>query len=1156
MTFLARLSLANRVLVILVSLVITGFGVIAVPALKQQLFPSLEFPAAFISAPYQGASPEIIEDQVTAPIEDAIRGVDGIEEVTSTSRDGVAVITAMFEFGTDIDAAVNQLQTAVNRIQSRLPQDVEPTVFSGGTDDIPAIVLAASASGDQRALAQRLETDVLPRLRAIDGVRDAAVTGARTAQIVITPDPAKLAAAGVSPQALTTTLQANGLRVPAGTVDDDDRTLTVQVGTPIRTIDELAGVYLTGRAGPVRLGDVATVAQQDAPAAGYTRTNGAASLGLTVTAAPDGNAVAISQTVREQLDELEQAAGAELTVVSDQAPFVERSIDSLTTEGVLGLIMAVIVILVFLLSLRSTLVTAVSIPLSVVVALIALWIGDYSLNLLTLGALTIAVGRVVDDSIVVLENIKRHLGYGEERRTAILTGVQEVAGAVTASTLTTVAVFAPIALVGGFVGQLFSPFAITVTVALLASLLVSLTVVPVLSYWFLSPAAGGSGSAEARRAAEEKELRSPLQRAYLPVIRFATKRRLVTLLVGLLVLLGTGALATRLETNFIDQSGQDTLSITQEMPVGTNLTATDAAAKRVETVLAGRASVKSYQVTVGSGEFNPFAGSGGAGRARYSVALAEGAEAVTVQDELRAEFAKLGPDAGEITVGGGQGGGGFNADQLAVVVRAADPAVLASATAQVRDAMSATANVIDVTDNLAASSPTVQVTVDRAKAARAGLTETAVGQSVAGVFRGAPLGRLTTDGTQRDVVLRFGVAPTDVAAVRALPLTTATGPVRLDSVATVTEVNGPVEITRIDGDRSATVTGTATGSNVGAATEDLTKRLTGLTLPNGASYEIGGVSADQAEAFGDLGLALLAAIAIVFIIMVATFHSFAQPLVLLVSVPFAATGAIGLLLATGTALGVPALIGMLMLVGIVVTNAIVLMDLINQYRAQGMGVVEAVVEGGRRRLRPILMTAVATIFALLPMALGLTGEGGFISQPLAIVVIGGLVSSTLLTLVLVPTLYTMVENRKERGRERRQRRAAARAAKRGGPADAPAAPGASESAAGEPIAATPAGSADTVGTSGTGPGTIGGPAGSTGPRDVGDSAADGSAPESTSSGRDTASGRVQADAVAPVDPEAGGTSAPAGPAKGGALRGYTDQFEVLRLPRKPSAPPA
>ncbi|GIF18792.1 HAE1 family hydrophobic/amphiphilic exporter-1 [Actinoplanes tereljensis] len=1081
MSALTRLSLANRGLVALIALVITGFGIYAVPSLKQQLFPSIELPAAFVGAALPGASSEIIEEQITKPIEDAVKGVDGIDSVTSTTSEGYASITAAFTFGTDIEQAANQLTTAVNRIQAQLPAGVEPQIFTGGTDDIPAIVLAASGGTDESDLLNKLNQIVVPEINAIEGVRDTSVSGARAKQIVITPDLAKLTAAGASPQSLTTVLQANGISIPAGSVVDGTKSLNVQVGTPITSVDDLKGLYLSGARGPVKLGDVATVESKLPTATSYTRTDGSNSLGIAVTAKPDGNPVQISHAVRDKLAELEKDSGATLTVVTDQAPFVERSIKSLTTEGLLGLVMAVIVILIFLLSVRSTLVTAVSIPLSVLIALIALWVGDYTLNLLTLGALTIAVGRVVDDSIVVLENIKRHLEYGEEKVHAIISAVREVSGAVTASTLTTVAVFLPIALVGGLVGQIFGSFAITVTVALLASLFVALTVVPVLAYWFLRPPKGGATSEETRRAAEEKELRSPLQRAYLPVIRFATQRRIATLMIGVLVLLGTGALASQLKTNFLDQSGQDSISITQELPVGTSLATTDEAAKKVEAILAARDDVKTYQVTIGQGDFNPFATSG-ASTASFQVGLEEDADAEKVGDDLRADFDKL-TDAGDITIG--QDSSGLGGSELSVTVKAADNDVLSQATEQVRQTMASVSGVSDVSTTLAASVPRLDVAVKRDVAASYGLTEASIGQSVAGAFRSAPAGQVTVDGATENVVISFGTAPADPAALKALTITTARGPVRLDQVATITEVSGPEQVTRVDGDRSASVKGTATGSDVGKASTDLQKKLDALSLPAGASVSVGGVSADQADAFKQLGLAVLAAIAIVFIIMVATFRSLIQPIILLVSIPFAATGAIILLLVTGTALGVPALIGVLMLVGIVVTNAIVLMDLINHYRAAGMGVQEAVIEGGRHRLRPILMTAIATIFALLPMGLGLTGEGGFISQPLAIVVIGGLVSSTLLTLVLVPTLYTMVENRKEK---RKAKRAAKRAAK------------------GLP----PAGSeSDTV------------------------------VPDDVPPAPPSENGGGKHEAPEPAQPSA-------------ALRGYTDQFEVLKVPKRPN----
>ncbi len=528
MSRLAKLSLANRGLVALIAIIVTLFGLLTIPKLKQQLFPSLDFPAAFILASYPGAAPEIVERQVTEPIEQSVQGVAGLEKVTSTSREGVATIQLAFTFGTDLDATVAKVQTALNRIDAQLPAGVDPQVLAGSTDDFPVVVLAASSGEDESALADKLRRSVVPQIAAIDGVREATITGARDHEVVITPDPAKVATAGVDVAALTTALRANGVAVPAGTLTEGGTALAVQVGSPLTTVDDLKNIYLTptpGRGrGPVKLGDVADVRSQLTAPTSITRTNGKPSLGIAVTATPDGNAVGISNEIKDLLPTLAASlgTGAALTPVFDQAPFVEKSIEGLTTEGLLGLVMAVLVILVFLLSIRSTVVTAVSIPLSVIVALIGLRIGDHSLNVLTLGALTIAVGRVVDDSIVVLENIKRHLSYGEDRTEAILTAVKEVAGAVTASTITTVAVFSPIALVGGLVGELFAPFAITVTVALLASLLVSLTVIPVLAYWFLKPAGDGTDPEAVRREAEEKELRSPLQRAYVPVIRFAT----------------------------------------------------------------------------------------------------------------------------------------------------------------------------------------------------------------------------------------------------------------------------------------------------------------------------------------------------------------------------------------------------------------------------------------------------------------------------------------------------------------------------------------------------------------------------------------------------------------------------------------------------------
>ncbi|MFI8874377.1 efflux RND transporter permease subunit [Streptomyces sp. NPDC055243] len=1033
MSWLSRFSLAQRALVGLISIIALVFGAIAIPQLKQQLLPSIELPMVSVLAPYQGASPDVVEKQVVEPLESSIEAVDGITGITSTASEGNAVIMAQFDYGSGSKQLVADVQQAVNRAGAQLPDDVDPQVIAGSTDDIPTVVLSVTSDKDQQALSDQLDRTVVPALEDIDGVGQVTVDGVRDLQVDVTPDDKKLAKAGLTPAALGQALQAGGATLPAGSFDEDGKNRTVQVGGGYTSLKQIQDLMVAPEAKPgerpgkpVRLGDLATVKQQPSEATSITRTNGSPSLAVAITMDQDGSAVAISDAVKDKLPDLRKdlGAGADLTVASDQGPAVSKSIDGLTTEGALGLVFAVLVILVFLASIRSTLVTAVSIPLSVVLALIVLWTRDLSLNMLTLGALTIAIGRVVDDSIVVLENIKRHLGYGEEREAAIITAVKEVAGAVTSSTLTTVAVFLPIGLVGGMVGELFGSFSLTVTAALLASLLVSLTVVPVLSYWFLRPPKDvrDADPEEARRKAEEKEAKSRLQRFYVPVLRFATRRRFTSLAIAVVILVGTFGMAPLLKTNFFDQGEQEVLTIKQELKPGTSLAASDASAKKVEKMLDGLDEIKDYQVTVGSSGFMAaFGGSTDTNQASYTLTLKDKSSYDTTQDKVEEELGKL-SGIGQTSIAAGDG---FGSQDLSVVVKAADGDVLRKASDEVRDEVAKIDDVTDVQSDLSQSIPRISVKAN-SKAAAAGFNDTTLGQAVAQAVRGTESGKAILDDTERDVVVKSAQPAKTLAQLRELKL----GSVQLGDIAEVKLVDGPVSMTRIDGARAATITAKPTGENTGAVSADLTKKLDALNLPDGATASIGGVSEDQDEAFASLGLAMLAAIAIVFMLLVATFRSLVQPLILLVSIPFAATGAIGLLIATDTPMGVPAMIGMLMLIGIVVTNAIVLIDLINQYRGQGHGVVDAVVEGGRHRLRPILMTALATIFALLPMALGITGEGGFIAQPLAVVVIGGLITSTLLTLLLVPTLYAMVELRKER---RRAKREAKRAKKAGVP---------------------------------------------------------------------------------------------------------------------------
>ncbi|GAA1061668.1 efflux RND transporter permease subunit [Agromyces bracchium] len=1173
MSLLARLSMRNRALIALVTVVVAIFGGIALNGLKQELAPSIQLPQLSIITAYPGASPDVVNADVSTPIETAIQGITGLESTSTTSSTGVSRVVASFTFGTDLAFAEQKLLSSVNRIAPTLPEDVDPQVVAFSFDDLPVMAVAVTGAEDVSTLSDEIRRTTLPELRDIDGVSDAALVGDRGQRVVITPDVAELATYGLTTQAIRDALQQNGVLLPAGQITEGDSTFAVQAGTRLGSVEDLSALPLIGGteqqpvpdgtlpdgtlpggtlpdgtlpdgtgtdtgadgtetgtdgtgalpgadgttatvAVPVALtiGDVASVELTQNPETSISRVNGEPALAISITKLPSANTVEVSNAVAAALPDLQASLdttnpGTEFTVVFDQAPYIEKSIESLAVEGMLGLVFAVLVILVFLMSVRATLVTAISIPTSVLITLIGLQAADYTLNILTLGALTISIGRVVDDSIVVIENIKRHLVAGVDKASTIVHAVREVAGAITASTITTVAVFLPIALVEGVTGELFRPFSLTVTIALLASLLVSLTIVPVLAYWFLKPAKPRKGQTEADAAAEaafvdevqvapeparaaaapaapvaaapstlssddvwlapelrdadgstglgstatataapaapvavaaapsapptgstppQDELEHPsrLQKGFLPILSWTLKHSAVTIIVAVLILGGTVALAPFMKTNFLGDSGQNTFRVTQELPVGSSLEYMAAASEPVEEAIRGVEGVETVQTSIGNstggGALAAFGGGGNT--VAYNVTTDDDADQVALQEEVRAELADL-EDAGEITLAAQSGFGASN--DIEVDITAANDEDLRAATDAVVEELSGLDSLTQVTSNLESSQPYVAIEVDRAAAAEAGYSEVALGTVVSAAMQPQSAGSIVIDEQTLTIYLASDEPPTSLDGLRALEVPTPTGTVRLDELATVEEVEGPSSVTTVQGLRSATVAATPAGDDLGTASAEVQTAVAAVDLPEGTSASLGGVTADQQESFSQLGLALLAAILIVYVVMVATFRSLLQPLLLLVSVPFAATGAILLQVVTGIPLGVASLVGVLMLVGIVVTNAIVLIDLVNQYRDRGMTVRDALLHGASRRLRPILMTALATIFALLPLALGITGSGGFISQPLALVVIGGLLSSTVLTLLVLPSLYDLVEGGRER---RREKRAAKRAA--------------------------------------------------------------------------------------------------------------------------------
>ena len=1049
MSWLTKMSLRNRSIVGLAVIVVILAGAYAITSLKQELMPELTFPYLTVFTVDYGSSPKDIERNITTPIEQAIKTSSGVKEYDSFSNDGMSIITVQYQFGTDIKAKETEVQQAVSGVQQMLPATAQaPQVAALNFNSMPVVQLAVSSSLPAQQLADLLGTRVVPRLQGIDGVQAVTLSGVQQMQLYIQLKPKEIQALGVSPaQIMAAVTQAN-VTTGAGSVTSGSIVYPITVSATAQTEKALEDLVLpsaqtaaaamsaasagsssaaaasTGSAAtaaaaaaaqPVRLGDVATVKIDPAPLTAITRTNGTASIGISVSKASTGNTVDIANAVAAELPAISRDLGgkATITTVVDQSIFIKDSIRSLLREGLIGALFAIIVIWVFLRSWRSTIIAGLSIPLSVIGALIILWSRGDSLNMLTLGGLTIAIGRVIDDSIVVIENIHRHLQEGDSIRTAAYSGTREVAGAITASTLTTVAVFLPLGFVHGLASEFFRPFALTVTFALLCSLAVALMVVPVVATWLLSKRQVGHR--------DEKELTS-LQNAYLPALNWALNHKIVTLVAALAIFAGTMMLSPMLKTNLFDSSGQNTMAITQTMPAGTSLDATMQAAQKVEAVLKGTKGIEIYQVTGGS-TGSLFGAGGGTGasasQATFSITTDPNVDKNALVETVRSEVAGL-RNAGTITVSGDDASMG-TMSQMEVRVHASDPAVLKAANDIVLAKMKTVAGLADVTSNLSEGRPSATIVVDQAKAAAAGVTPAALSQYTTLVFNGYPLGTVPTAIGTLPAQLTVGkiTLPPLPGAVSQLlmrlPVAGTAGMVPLGDIATIVEVKAPVQVTHVDGARTASITGTSIDNNIGAASSAVTKALDGVKLPAGASWELGGATQMTNEVFRTLGVAMVVAILLVYIIMVATFRSLLNPLILLISIPFAAVGAVLALLITGTSLGMPSMIGLLMLIGIVVTNAIVLLDLVEQFRRKGMDARAAVIEGGRRRLRPILMTAVATILALIPMALGIGGKGGFLSTPLAVVVIGGLFTSTFLTLILVPVLYLALDRLRPAG---------------------------------------------------------------------------------------------------------------------------------------------
>jgi HAE1 family hydrophobic/amphiphilic exporter-1 len=1048
LSFLTRLSVRKSTITLLVVVGILLFGGFATTQLQQELLPSVDFPVITILTSYPGAEPQTVADTISAQVEQAVSGLSGLQTVQSTSINGESIVLATFDYGTDMKATQQTISSNLQGIA--LPSGASlPQVETFNIQSQPILQYSLSSKTETPAqLAQLAREQIIPALKTVAGVSNIDLLGGGSRQLLIQLDPAKLAATGISVQQIVALLQQNSLTIPGGTVDNQGFSVPVVTNHQFQSVQDLckltvgsidpessAADAISGnptalcqpvahQPGQVLLEDIATIQQSDNTTDGISRTNGVPSVGLNITKTQNANTVTVANAIKSKLDDLKSKLPDDVTIVTlqDQSTFITQSINGLIREGLLGAGFAILVIFLFLLNIRSTLVTAISIPCSLLVAFIILYAANISLNVLTLGGLAIAIGRVVDDAIVVLENIYRHVQAGEPVRSAVITAPREVGTAITSSTATTLAVFLPLAFIGGLVGQFFQPFALAVVAALAASLLVALTIIPALAKYFVRPSRKAVQALRRGQTLEEEN--TWLQRVYTPALRWALGHRAITLVVAVVLFFASIASVAKIPTSFLNEGSQKIISITVSPPPGSDVQAVSDESAKVENILHQDSAVKSYRTTIGGGGSQQalravVLGGGASNSASITVTLQDSADLDATTTELRNKITA--PDvAGKFFIEVQS----FNAssNQFQVTLNSNDQQALAAAAKRVLSIVQHEANTANPTSDASAVAPTAFITVDPSRAALYGLTTAQVGQQIRADLAGQTTIQVQTNdfnnGQPTDVVVQMNTAGLATQqGINNLPIfygaSGHAGVVALGQIATVSMQQSQVKVTRIGGQPAVTISADITSKNTGTVSNDLQKKINALNLPSSVTVSYGGITSQITSGFNGLLLALLAAVILVYVLMVITFGSLLDPFILLFSLPLAAIGAFPALLITGRTLSISSLIGLLMLVGIVVTNAIVFLDMVKQREKHGMSTREALLEGGRIRVRPILMTAIATILATLPLALG-ENDGSFISAELGTVVIGGLLSSTLLTLVVIPVLYSLASGMKRR----------------------------------------------------------------------------------------------------------------------------------------------
>ena len=1018
--FLSSLSIRRPVFIAMVVVALVVVGLIGYFRLGLDLFPTLRIPYVTVTVTYPGAGPREVETKVTKVVEDAVSTVSDVKQIRSFSSEGMSNTVIEFQMEADPDVAAQDIRDRVSRARPKLPDDIdEPVVSKVDITAMPIMDVAVSGEMPLRELRTLAEDVIKPRLERVGGVASATVTGGLEREVQVAVDADRLQAYGMGIQQVVAVMAAENLNVPAGHIDEVGRRFTVRVPGEFENVDQIRQVLLSTPAGPIDLSDVAWVLDTHKERENITRLDGKESVALSVQKLPEANVVRTADAVRSAVSELNRTLGgrAHLVVASDTSTFAKDSVADVTNNLILGGLLAVVVVFLFLRSLSSTLISAVALPTSVIAAFGLMYFAGFTLNVISMMALALAIGMLIDDAIVVIENIYRHAEEGEPPREAANNGTGEIALAVMAISFTIVAVFVPIAFMSGLAGRMFREFGLTVTFAVLVSLFVSLTLTPMLASRLLRPHVRGQNN-NGRKSLLDRlgDGYDRIDAAYRPMLAWALRHRKAVVLAGVALFLVSLGLLRLLGTALIPQVDRGEINLTLEMPAGTALADTDHIARQVEDALRAKPEVEHVLSTVGrvGGMGVLGGGASGADTAMLKVKLApkdkRQKSSWQFMEELRQELAQI-PD---LRASVQQAGLISGATQSPVEIKFQGPDVdrLLAIASQATQRVSDVPGLTDLDISLRPGQPEAQMRVDRTKATNLGLSVAQVAGTLRTAVDGTVAGQYREGGDEYDIRVKLAAADRErVAQLDSLRVASLNGElVPLREVAHVAIAEGPTQITRTDKVRTVSVTGNILeGYALGSIIQEAQKRIRQMNLPADYSVDYAGEAQRMKEVFGSILFALMLAVVFVYMILAAQFESLIHPFTIGLSLPFALIGAVLALLLTGSTLNMMSMIGIVMLMGLVTKNAILLVDYTNTLRARGLERNEAVLQAGPRRLRPILMTTAAMVFGMLPVALGL-GAGAELRAPMAICVIGGLLSSMFLTLLMVPVVYTLLDD--------------------------------------------------------------------------------------------------------------------------------------------------